>query len=204
MFDNGRKAYVSQNKVASSITFPTEPVQMKGEKRVAIDYNVLNEAHEGYDLSIRIVGMQNITTELLQDLSAAGLANKVNTHTAPINIIMARYSRGASYVTLQMEIMQSGLSHFQHSIMLAYNKARTGAYADIYTSVTDVDSFLWLELYHDSDTDYESYPDRDIYASYKIDAQTLDIDDISKYKGVRIIYKPIGGQKATFFEVPII
>ena len=204
LFDDGRKAFVEQNTVASSITFPKEPAQMKGEKRMAIDYNVVNKQLEDYDLRIRIVGMHDITTELLKDLSDAELANKVSSHTAPINIIMARYSRALSYVTLQMEIMYSGQPHFQHSIMLAHNKARTGAYADIYTDVADADSYLWLELYHDSNTDYETYPNSDIYSSYKIDAETLGINDLSKYKGVKIIYKPYGSKDATFYEVPTI
>jgi hypothetical protein len=202
MFDNGKKAYVSQNKVASSITFPTEPVQMKGEKRVAIDYNIVNERHDGYDLSIVIVNMQDIKTDLLKDLYSESLIGKADTHTAPIQIVRASFSKKLNYLTLNMIFMQHDPNHFVHSIFLAHNKTRAGIHQNIYNSTTDVNSYLWLELYHDSNTDYETYQ-TEVYSSYKIDTEFLEIDDISKYKGIKIIYKPIGGQKATIYDVAI-
>ncbi len=202
LFDNGRKAFVAQNSVASSITFPQEPEQMKGERRMAIDYNIVNEARKDYDLSIKIVGMQDVQTDLLDDVNSDKLAGKVSTHTAPITVADATFSSQLNYITLRMIIMRSDQSQFNHSVFLAHNKLRTGAYKEIYDSYPDVDSYLWLELYHDSDTDYEQNAE-EIYASYKIDTEHLGIEDMSKYKGINIISKNYDSKKPTFFTIGI-
>lgn len=200
MFDNGKKAYVTKNSVASSITFPKEPEQMKGERRMAIDYNIVDEKHEGYDVSINIIGMQDVQTDLLNDVNSENLAGKVGSHTAPIKVVGVTLSKQLNYITLWMVIMQGNQAHFEHSVFLAHNKLRTGAYKDIYDSYPDVDSYLWLELYHDSNTDYEQYPE-DIYASYKIDTEYLGVKDLDTYKGINIICKDYDSKKPIIYTI---
>lgn len=204
MFDNGKKAFVSQNVVVSSLTFPSSvPEQLKGERRMAIDYNYVNEKHDGYDLSIKIVGMQDVTTELLQDLSHGDLAVKAESHTAPIQVLGAAYSKNLNYMTLRMRILRSEQTHFQHSVFLVTNKQRIGTHQSMYESTTDLDSYLWLELYHDSDTDGEHIPE-EIYASYKIDTDYLGIKEIKKYKGLKIICKDLNTRNIIIYDAPIL
>ncbi len=190
MFDNGRKAYVTENTATTSITFPSTPEQMRGEVRKVIYYNFMNEKHEGYDLSIKIVGMEDISTNLLKNIDDEEIAEQLPTHTASITVRAATLSKKYNYLTMRMYIKFSGQEQFKHSIILTHNKEQGGVFADVYKSHTDTDSYLWFELYHDSDTDYEYYID-EIYSTYKLDTEYLGVKDLSEYRGIKIIYKDI-------------
>lgn len=197
VFDSGMKAYVTENKVAQSITFPTTPEQMKGEVRKLIYFNYENTTREGYDLCISIVGMADVETHLLKNIDAEDIADKIETHTSPVRIEQSAFSKVSNYITLRINILRSDQDNFKHSIILTHNKSRKGAFENVYNSTTDIDSYLWLELYHDSDTDYEEYID-EIYTSHKIDPEYLELGDIdirSKYKGIKILYKDISSKK---------
>ena len=182
IFDNDKKAYVTENIAAQSITFPSSG-PMKGEVRKFIYFNYEDDKREGYDFCIRIVGMENISTSLLKDVSDKDIAEQIKTHTAAISIQKSAFSKLYNYITLEMHIKQSSQEQFIHSIILAHNKGRQGVFSNIYNSTTDVDSYLWLELYHDSDYDAEEYTNP-IHTTYKIDAESLGIENINKYKGI--------------------
>lgn len=199
-FDNGQKAYVTENTAAKSITFPSQPEQLRGEVRKLIFYNREDEVHEGYDYSIRIVGMQDISTSLLKNIDDKEIADQIPTHTATIKVQAATFSRSMNYITLQMYILRSDQDNFQHSILLTHNKDRQGMFKDTYASTTDVDSYLWVELYHDSDTDYE-YRMEENYTTYKIDTEYLGVNDISQYRGIKILYKDLDTKQTKVYTI---
>lgn len=187
IFDNGQTAYVSENKVAQSITFPSSG-PMKGEVRKLIYFNYENNKREGYDYSIRIVGMGDIYTSLLKDISDEELSKAIPSHTASLSLAATALSKKCNYITLRIYFLRSEEDHFKHSFILAHNKERLGMFKDAYGTSTDADSYIWLELYHDNDTDYEIVSD-EAYASYKIDTEYLGLNDLNQYKGVKILYK---------------
>ena len=200
VFDNGKKAYVTENKAAQSITFPTTPEQMKGEVRKLIYFNYENTTREGYDLCISIVGMSDINASLLKDISNEDFNTNLDAYTAPIDIQAAWLSKMYNYLTLKMNILRSDQENFTHSITLIHNKERKGAFKDVYASITDVDSYLWLELYHNSDTDSELYSEP-LYATCKIDTESLGMKDISQYKGIKIVHQAIDTRQTNIYTI---
>lgn len=200
VFDSGMKAYVTENKVAQSITFPTTPEQMKGEVRKLIYFNYENTTREGYDLCIKIIGMSDIDASILKDISDDDFNKNLDSFTAPINIEAAWLSKMYNYLTLKMEILRSDQENFPHSIALVHNKERKGAFKDVYVSTTDIDSYLWFELYHDSNTDSELYSEP-LYATCKIDTESLGMRDISQYRGIKIIYKAIDTKNTNIYTI---
>ena len=99
-----------------------------------------------------------------------------------------------------MYILRSDQDNFQHSILLTHNKDRQGMFKDTYASTTDVDSYLWVELYHDSDTDYE-YRMEENYTTYKIDTEYLGVNDISQYRGIKILYKDLDTKQTKVYTI---
>ena len=99
-----------------------------------------------------------------------------------------------------MYILRSDQDIFQHSILLTHNKDRQGMFQDTYASTTDVDSYLWVELYHDSDTDYE-YRMEENYTTYKIDTEYLGVNDISQYRGIKILYKDLDTKQTKVYTI---
>ena len=198
-FDNGQKAYVIDNKVAQSITFPSSG-PMKGEVRKLIFYNFVDETREGYDYCIRIVDMQDVSTSILENIDKKEIEDQIPSHTATIKVQAATLGKVHNYITVLMHILRSNQDNFKHSIILTHNKERKGVFEETYKSTTDVDSYLWLELYHDSDTDYE-YDVEELYTTYKIDTEYLGVKDMSEYKGIKIIYKDIDTKNAKVYTI---
>lgn len=189
-FDNGKKAYVTENKQSSSITFPSKPEAMRGEVRKLIYYHPDDTEMEGYDMSIRILQMTDISTELLKDIHDDEYVSEIENHDAPVTVSAAAFGKNRNYLTLEMAIRISQDLHYDHSIILTHNPYEDGVYEDIYEGMKKDDSYLWLELYHDANGDYSENA-APIYSCTKIDTESLGLKDMNSYRGIKILYKDI-------------
>ena len=197
-FDTGETAYVTSNSAGSSITFPAEPAQMKGEVRKLIFFYYDGEK-EGYDKSIAINSMQDVSTELIKLTTDDSIKNVLKEHDDQIAINGVAYAKNRKYVTLELLIYQSLEISYKHSVIIAYNPTREGAYKEIYENIKGTDNYLWLEIYHDNAGDTTTNNVEKIYTSIKLDEETMGISNISNYQGIKFIHKNFDTNIATIF-----
>lgn len=202
-FDNGQTASVTSNSSGSSITFPSKPEQMLGEVRKLIWYDYDGTPVEGFDKSIKIIAMQDVSSELVKSTKDADVANIVKTHDDAITINNAVYARNRNYLTLEMLIYISSEINYKHSVFVAHNPSREGMFAEVYEmqKETDLDSYLWLELYHDAAGDTTTNEMQMLYSSIKVDSEIIGATSVQNYQGIKIIYKAIENNSSQVFTI---
>lgn len=191
-FDSGKTASVVSNTNGSSITFPSEPVQMRGEVRKLIWYKDEGTPEPGFDRSVNIIAMDNVATSLIKTTEDEDVVKIIGSHDDNIVINAAAYASYRNYLTLEMYFYESMEVSYKHSIFVAYNPKKDGMFKSVYEAQKEEDDgYLWLELYHDAAGDTTTNNVSSVYSSIKIDAETMGIESVKNYKGIKIIYKDI-------------
>ena len=199
-FDNGQKAFVTENKATNSFTFPSKPEQMRGELRKIIYFNYEDKKVDGYDMAIKILRIDDISTNLLMPITDESISKVIDKYTAPISISTATFGKNRNYITLDMFIERSEQDTYKHTVLLTYNKDKTGLHENVYGNSTDAESYLWLELYHDADYDSAVITDR-IFTTYKLDTEEIGVKDLSNYRGIKIVYKNIDTEISEIYTI---
>jgi hypothetical protein len=165
---------------------------MRGEVRKIVEYYEDGTPLEGFDKSIAITNILNIPTDvikLLDDINAVE-------YDAPMNIVAAGYAPKRNYITLQLLMYNSSQLNYNHNFFLAYNPEKKGAYEDMYGSAEgDARYYLWFELYHDAGVDTTVSDLSETFLSVKLDPEVIGTDDLSNYKGIKIIYRDLDTRK---------
>lgn len=190
-FDNGETASVASNKAGSTITFPSSPAQLRGEARKLIFFNIGGTPSEGFDKSIDIVEMYNVTSELIKLTTDKDVATTLSSHDDHIAINGAAYSINRKYLTLEVCFYQSTEISYKHSMFVAYNPEKDGMFKEIYDDQKGTDNYLWVELYHDAAGDTTTNNVEVAYTSIKLDEEILGVTNIANYKGIKVIYNDI-------------
>ena len=191
-FDNGEKASVASNRVGSSITFPTKPEILKGEVRKIVEYYLDGTPLEGFEKSITITNMFNIPTDIVKLLDTVNATE----FDDPMNITAAGYAKNRNYLTMQLLLYKSAVLDYKHEFFLAYNPSKKGAYEDMYGSAEgDARYYLWFELYHDAGVDTTVSDLAETFLSVKLDPEVIGTDDLSNFKGIKIIYRDLDTRK---------
>ncbi|MBR5334309.1 MAG: hypothetical protein IKV33_06175 [Alistipes sp.] len=190
-FDDGKTASINSNKAGSSITFPSEPAQMRGESRKLIFYNDAGKPEAGFDMSIDIMEMYNVSSELIKLTTDSKVESVLKEHNDNIAINGVAYAKNRKYLTLQLCFYQSTELSYKHSILVAHNPNKDGMFKEIYDDQKEADNYLWLELYHDAAGDTTTNNMEVVYSSIKLDEEILGVTNILNYKGIKIIYNSI-------------
>lgn len=187
-FDNGETASVASNRVGSSITFPSKPEIMKGEVRKIVEYYLDGTPLEGFDKSITITNLYNIPTDVIKLLDNVDAVE----FDDPMNISAVGYAKKRNYLTLELLLYNSNDANYNHDFFLAYNPTRKGVYEDMYGSAEGIAKYyLWFELYHDAGVDTTMTDLSQTFLSVKLDPEVIGTDDLSNYKGIKIIYRDL-------------
>lgn len=198
-FDTGETAYVTSNTGGSTITFPAEPAQLRGEVRKLIYFYYDGEPKEGYDKSIAINAMQDVSSELIKLTTDESIKNTLKDHDDQIAINGVAYTPKRKYVTLELLFYQSPEINYKHSVIVAYNPTREGMFKEIYENIKGTDNYLWLEVYHDNAGDTTTNNVQQVYTSIKLDEETMGISNFSNYQGIKLIHKNLDTNVATIF-----
>lgn len=191
-FDNGKKASISSINNSSTITFPSEPAAMRGEVRKLIWYNPDGEPEEGFDMSVNIIAMQSVASDLIKSVDDPEVVKVIDTHDDNIAINTAVFGMNRNYLTLEMVIYKSQELNYKHSIFVAYNPDRDGVFKELYEAQKEEnDGYLWLELYHDAAGDTTTNSVEKVYTSIKVDKDTIGVNAIDSYKGIKVLYLDI-------------
>lgn len=190
-FDSGKTASVTSSP-GGSITFPSEPAPMRGEVRKLIWYKEEGTPDPGFDKSVNIISMENVATHLIYNTEDEEVEKVLDTHDDNVAVNVAVFAPYRNYLTLEMYFHQSSEISYKHSIFVAYNPSREGMYKEVYEAQKDQnDGYLWLELYHDAAGDVTTNNMVPVYSCVKLDAETMGIESLKNYKGIKIIYKEL-------------
>ena len=188
-FGDGKSAYVTNT---SKFNF-SFPIELDGEQRAIIYYQIEDEVKVGYDYVITLVDAGTVSTTTVKTLAEVAETVAKSEHKVSIDDASLTDNK---YITLVLSFMGNNPELNKHKFSLVYNNdlEKNGAFKGSYPKTED--DYLWLELYHDkgTDTEYTRYYN---HYCFKIAPKNLGVKELMEYKGIKILHKPISNVEQT-------